>query len=142
MATHRGKGAAADADSTHVVSFDRVHFGLPEDAPWLVRVVLRSRAFLIVGFVIAVVAASNPDWLLRIDQPISDWVRELRIDLSFAKVVTQFGSPNLVIGVGLVSVIVLWRRCRASFWATKTSQSRPSDATCRAGAIPWLHLPT
>lgn len=100
------------------MSFDRIHLGLPEDAPWFVRAVPRSRPFLIVTFVItallAIIAANNPDWLLRIDQPISEWVREVGIDLSFAKVVTQLGSPNLVIGVGLISVIVLWKRCRAS----------------------------
>lgn len=118
MTTHRGKDAAADADSTHAMSFDRVHFGLPEDAPWFVRVVLRSRAFLIATFVltvvIAVIAASNPDWLLRIDEPIMEWVRGLGINLTFAKAVTQLGSPNLAIAVGLVAVVVMWNRCRAS----------------------------
>ena len=97
---------------------DRIHLGLPDDAPWFVRVVLRSRAFLIVTVVtttiLAIIAASNPAWLLRIDQPVSDWARGAGGDLSLAKLVTQLGSPNLAIAVGIVAVVALWGRCRAS----------------------------
>jgi undecaprenyl-diphosphatase len=100
------------------MTLDRIHLGLPDTAPWFIRVVLRSRAFLIVTVVItvvlAIIAIANPDWLLRIDQPISEWVRGLDGDLSFARVVTQLGSPNLAIAVGLIAAAVLWGRCRAS----------------------------
>ncbi|MEA1903733.1 MAG: phosphatase PAP2 family protein [Actinomycetota bacterium] len=109
---------AAEVDSLPAMSLDQIHLGLPDDAPWFVRVVLRSRSFLVVTIVITtiltIIAASNPDWLLRIDQPISEWIRGAGIDLSFAKLVTQLGSPNLAIGVGLIAVVVLWGRCRAS----------------------------
>ena len=100
------------------MTFGRIHLGLPDSAPWFVRVVLRSRAFLIVTVLttalLAFIASSNPAWLLQIDQPVSDWVRGWGDDLSFAKLVTQLGSPNLAIAVGVVAVILLWRRCRAS----------------------------
>ena len=93
-----------------------MHRGLPEDTPWFFRVVLRSRGFLIVTFVItvsvAVIAASNPEWLLRIDQPVSEWVRGWGGQQSFAKLVTRLGSPTLAVTVGVVAVAVLWRRCR------------------------------
>jgi len=100
------------------MSIDQIHLGLPDDAPWIVRVVLRSRTFLIVMLVatvvLAIIAASNPDWLLRIDQPVSEWIRAPGGDLSFAKLVTQLGSSYLAITVGGVAVFLLWRRCRAS----------------------------
>jgi undecaprenyl-diphosphatase len=100
------------------MNIDQVHLGLPDGAPWIVRVVLRSRAFLIVMLVttvvLAIIAASNPDWLLRIDQPVSEWIRGVGGGLSFARLVTRLGSPLLAITVGVVAVVLLWRRCRAS----------------------------
>jgi undecaprenyl-diphosphatase len=51
---------------------------------------------------------------LRIDQPVSEWLRGWEGSLSLAKVVTHLGSPNLAIAVGLIAVAFLWRRCRAS----------------------------
>lgn len=98
--------------------FDQIHLGLPDESPWLVRVVLRSHAFLIITVLITtllgLIAASNPDWLLRIDEPVAEWIRGMAGDLSFAKLVTELGSPNLVVAVGAVAVAVLWRRCPAS----------------------------
>jgi undecaprenyl-diphosphatase len=98
--------------------FARVHGGLPDDAPWLVRVVLRSRVFLIVTVaatvILGAIAAGNPEWLLRFDEPVSEWVRRNGGQLSFAMLVTQLGSPNLALAVAAVGVVVLWRRCRAS----------------------------
>jgi len=112
------EAVGSEVESSRARRFDRVHLGLHDVAPWFVRVVMRSRAFLIATVVttalLAVVAASNPDWLLRVDQPFSDWIREVGGNLSLAKVVTQLGSPNLAIGVGLIAVIVMWGRCRAS----------------------------
>jgi undecaprenyl-diphosphatase len=100
------------------MSFDQIHRGLPDETPWFFRVVLRDRRFLIVTLVITVLlgitAASNPEWLLRIDQPVSEWLRGWEGSLSLAKVVTHLGSPNLAIAVGVVAVAFLWRRCRAS----------------------------
>jgi membrane-associated phospholipid phosphatase len=98
--------------------FARVHGGLPDDTPWLVRAVLRSRAFLIVTLAVTVilgaVAAGSPEWLLRFDEPVSEWIRRSGGQLSFAKLVTQLGSPNLAAAVAFVGIVVLWRRCRAS----------------------------
>jgi len=115
----RRRKAVAAGDQTHqAVRFDRVHLGLPDEAPWLVRVVMRSRPFLILTLIstvlLTVAAATNPDWLLRIDQPLSDWIRDVGGDLSFAKVATQLGSPNLAIATGTVAGVALWGRCRAS----------------------------
>lgn len=119
MSLRRTKNAPAESGSPTGMTFSRIHQGLPESAPWFVRVVLRSRAFLIVTVFItvflAILASTNPAWLLRFDQPISDWLRpEDGGQLSFVKLVTHLGSPNLAIAVGLVGVVVLWRRCRAS----------------------------
>ena len=117
MPSSQNKDAEAGTGG-FAMRFERIHLGLPDDAPWLVRVGLRSRGFLIVTAVftafVAVVAASNPGWLLQIDQPLSEWVRAGEGDLSFAKLVTQMGSPVLTIAVGIGAVAVLWRRCRAS----------------------------
>jgi undecaprenyl-diphosphatase len=100
------------------MTFERIHRGLPDDTPWFFRVVLRSRAFLIVAIVLtvvlALVIAINPDWLLRIDRTISDRIRSGGGKAGIAGLVTQFGSPNLAIAVGLLGVALLWRRCRAS----------------------------
>jgi len=100
------------------MSFEVIHRGLPDDAPWFFRVALRSRAFLVVAAVItvilSVVAASGPEWLLAFDQPISDWVRGGEEELWLARLITQLGSPTLAVALGGVAVAALWRRCRAS----------------------------
>ncbi len=107
-----------EKESLRGIEFDRMHRGLPEDAPWFFRVVLRSRGFLIVTVVItvslAVIAASNPEWLLRIDQPVSEWIRGWGGQPSLAKIVTRLGSPTLAVAGGVVAFVVLWRRCRAA----------------------------
>lgn len=107
-----------EEESLKGIDFARMHRGLPEDTPWFFRVVLRSPGFLIVTVVItvsvAVITASNPEWLLRIDQPVSEWVRGWGGQQSFARLVTRLGSPILAVTVGVVAVAVLWRRCRAS----------------------------
>jgi len=107
-----------ERESLRGIGFGRMHRGLPQDSPWFFRVVLRSRGFLIVTVVItvslAVIAASNPEWLLRIDQPVSEWVRGWGGQPSLAKLVTRLGSPTLVVAGGVVAFAALWRRCRAS----------------------------
>ena len=118
MPIRRTRGGAGGNESPGRMTFGRMHRGLPDDAPWFFRVVLRNRALLIVTVTVTVVlgvmTASNPDWLLRIDEPISEWIRSDGGQLSFAKLVTQLGSPNLAVAVGVVGVAVLWRWCRAS----------------------------
>lgn len=107
-----------EEESLKGIDFGRMHRGLPEDTPWFFRVVLRSPGFLIVTVLItvsvAVITASNPEWLLRIDQPVSEWVRGWGGQQSFARLVTRLGSPILAVTGGVVAVAVLWRRCRAS----------------------------
>ena len=96
----------------------RIHGGLPPDTPWFFRVVLGSWQFLattlVFTLIVGATAASNPDWLLRFDQPVSDWFRALIDDGGFTSVVTQLGSPNLAMAIGVIGVVVLWRRCRGS----------------------------
>jgi undecaprenyl-diphosphatase len=60
------------------------------------------------------VAASNPEWLLRFDEPVSEWMRGSATEFPYAKVITQLGSPNLALLIGIAGVLILWRRCRAS----------------------------
>ncbi len=104
--------------TTDAMTFARIHGGLPDDAPWLVRVVLRSRAFLLVTVAVTVglgaVAAANPEWLLRFDEPMSEWIRGTATEFPYAKLITQLGSPNLALAIGIIGVLILWRRCRAS----------------------------
>ncbi|MEA2057369.1 MAG: phosphatase PAP2 family protein [Actinomycetota bacterium] len=118
MPKRRVNGAVVESGAPRAMTFARLHRGLPDEAPWFFRVALRSRAFLIVTLAVtalfAIIAASNPEWLLRFDQPASDWVRGGGEQLSLTKLVTQLGSPNLAMAVGLVGVALLWRRCRAS----------------------------
>lgn len=96
----------------------RIHDGLPVGAPWFVRIVLRSRWFLVatlaLTLLVGITAVVSPDWLLSVDEPMADWVRGSDGDHSVAKVVTELGSPNLAIAAGALAVVVIWRRCRAS----------------------------
>ena len=112
MATFRDRASFRDR------VFDRAHLGLPDDAPWIFRVPLRSRAFLSVTVaftvLLGVVIAYAPEWLLWFDEPVSRWVRGMVDDGDIARVVTLFGSPNLSLMIGVVGVAVLWRWCRAS----------------------------
>ncbi|RLE11945.1 MAG: hypothetical protein DRJ28_09875 [Actinobacteria bacterium] len=119
MATEAAKrkfdhGVSPDVGAT----LGRVHRGLPPDTPWFFRVVLGSRVFLVTTVVVTLVlgsiAASNPEWLLRVDEPISEWFRGLIDDGSFATLVTHLGSPNLAMALAVIGMAVLWRRCRAS----------------------------
>jgi undecaprenyl-diphosphatase len=100
------------------MTFTRMHIGLPDDAPWLVRVVLRSRVFLVATItftvILGVIAATNPDWLLRFDEPVSEWIRGSAAEYPYATLITQLGSPNLAIVIAITGGLVLWRRCRAS----------------------------
>ncbi len=118
MPDRRSDGSAGEVRFSEAMTFVRVHGGLPDGAPWFVRVVLGSRAFLIVTFtstvLLGAIAAGNPEWLLRFDEPVSEWIRGSGDDYWFARLVTQLGSPNLALGVAVVGVLVLWRRCRAS----------------------------
>lgn len=110
--SHQGEMQTVDA------ALGRIHGGLPPETPWFFRVVLGSWQFLIatltVTLVLGAIAASNPDWLLRIDEPVSDWFRGLIEDGALMSVVTQLGSPNLAMAIGLIGVVLLWRRCRAA----------------------------
>ncbi len=103
---------------TFDAALGRIHGGLPPDTPWFFRVVLGSWQFLVTTLVFTLIvgsiAASNPDWLLRFDEPVSEWFRGLIEDGRFTSVVTQLGSPNLAMAIGVIGVLVLWRRCRAA----------------------------
>ena len=118
MPKRRTNGVSVASDSNRDEMFVRIHGGLPDDAPWLFRVVLRSRAFLILTVlltaVFSVIAASNSEWLLQFDEPISDWIRGDGSDVTFTRLITHLGSPNLAVAIGLIGIAVLWRRCRAS----------------------------
>lgn len=119
MATEAMSRDSRHGDSPDLgAAFGRVHRGLPPDTPWFFRVVLGSRAFLIttvaVTVVLGAIAASNPEWLLRVDEPVSEWFRGLIDDGSIATLVTHLGSPNLALALGAIGMVVLWRRCRAS----------------------------
>ena len=107
-----------DQTSAGNLAFRRTHLGLPHDAPWVVRVPLRSRSFLFVTVTITallgVVVAFVPQWLLWFDEPASAWTRSATGDGSIARVATLFGSPNISLVIGIVGVAVLWRWCRAS----------------------------
>lgn len=119
MATGAMRRGSCHGDTSAVgTTFGRIHEGLPPDSPWLFRVLLGSRAFLIATVVITVVfgavTTSNPEWLLAVDEPVSEWFRGLIEDGGFATLVTHLGSPNLAVALGAIGVVALWRRCRAS----------------------------
>lgn len=119
MGTDATRRESDEGDSPAVgATLDRIHGGLPPDTPWFFRVVLGSRVFLIATVVVTVVlgtiAASNPEWLLLVDEPVSEWFRGLIDDGSLATLVTHLGSPNLALALGAIGIVVLWRRCRAS----------------------------
>jgi len=85
---------------------------------WLPGALLRSRAFLVTASTItvalAILAASNPQWLARFDEPVSEWIRGDGTGEQLFRVVTQLGSPNLAVLVAAVGATAVWRRCRAS----------------------------
>lgn len=110
--SHQGESQTVSA------ALDWFHLGLPSDTPWFFRVVLGSRGFLVATVVVTVVlgavAASNPEWLLRVDEPVSEWFRATIGDNSAVALMTHVGSPNLALVLGVVGVAASWRRCRAS----------------------------
>jgi membrane-associated phospholipid phosphatase len=118
MLTPGASGVAAEDSFAETTCFHRLHRGLLDDAPWFLRVSLGNRVLLTVTLVVTaflgVIAASNPEWLLRFDEPVSKWVRGGEGQLSISRVVTNLGSPNLAVAIGVVSATALWRRCRAS----------------------------
>jgi undecaprenyl-diphosphatase len=79
------------------------------------HVMLRSRtAVLAVSFVallLGLAAAFAHTWLLRFDQPVSDWFRSAG-EADIWLVVSLVGSEWFVIPVLLVLAGLLWERCR------------------------------
>ncbi len=80
------------------------------------HVLLRSRLLLATALFFAValgvIAALAPSWLLEIDRPISDAVRDVG-DPTFWKWVTRLGSARLAVAFAVIGLGIMWNRCRA-----------------------------
>ena len=76
---------------------------------------LRSRAAVVIVTALAVglalMAALAPTWLLEIDRPVSEWIRDLGAHGVFT-LATQIGSIGVPLIFGVAAATVLWRRCR------------------------------
>ncbi|GMQ85567.1 MAG: hypothetical protein BMS9Abin07_1134 [Acidimicrobiia bacterium] len=85
------------------------------DVPTPSTALLRSRAAVVIvtalAVGLAVIAALAPAWLLEIDRPVSEWVRDLGAHDFFA-LVTRVGSIGVAVFFGVVAMAALWRRCR------------------------------
>ena len=62
--------------------------------------------------VLGLVAAFAPSWLLMVDRPVSEWVRDLGFHRFFLGV-TQIGAMGAAVVLGVVGSVLLWGRCRA-----------------------------
>jgi undecaprenyl-diphosphatase len=78
-------------------------------------VLLRSRAAVVVALVAALLltigATTEPAWLRSIDMTVSESIRGWGGHAYF-RIVTHLGSVNGAIIVGVLSTLVLWKRCR------------------------------
>ncbi len=85
------------------------------DVPTPSDALLRSRPAAVIVTALAVglalMAALAPEWLLEIDRPVSEWIRDLGAHGVFS-LVTQLGSIGVPLVFGAVATTVLWRRCR------------------------------
>ena len=85
------------------------------DVPTPSDALLRSRPAAVIVTVLAVglalMAVLAPTWLLEIDRPVSEWIRDLGAHGVFT-LVTQLGSIGVPLVFGVAAATVLWRRCR------------------------------
>ena len=85
------------------------------DVPTPSHALLSSRPATVIVTALAVgltlMAALAPTWLLEIDRPVSEWIRDLGAH-GFFNLVTQLGSIGVPLVFGAVATTVLWRRCR------------------------------
>jgi len=88
---------------------------ITSDVPTPSGALLSSRAAVVIvtalAVVLALMAGLAPIWLLEIDRPVSEWIRDLGAHGVFT-LVTQFGSIGVPLVFGVVAATVLWRRCR------------------------------
>lgn len=77
--------------------------------------VLHSKAAVVVAVVAAILltvgAATEPAWLVGIDESLSAWIRGWGWHGLF-RLVTNLGSIVLALPVSVVLAALLWRRCR------------------------------
>lgn len=80
------------------------------------HLLLRSRALFLVSLTatiaLATLAALNPELLLEIDRPISEFLND-EDWVPFFRVVTEIGRPWAVAVLSVIAGVLLWRRCRA-----------------------------
>jgi len=85
------------------------------DVPTPYEALLRSRPAVVIVTALAVglalMAALAPAWLLEIDRPISEWIRDRGAHGVFT-LITQLGSIGVPLVFGVAAATILWRRCR------------------------------
>ncbi|MCH8991359.1 MAG: phosphatase PAP2 family protein [Acidobacteria bacterium] len=85
------------------------------DVPTPSDALLRSRAAVVFVTALAVglalMAGLAPTWLLEVDRPVSEWIRDRGAHGVFT-LATQFGSIGVPLVFGVAAATVLWRRCR------------------------------
>jgi len=76
---------------------------------------MQSRAAVVVAILAAILltvgAATEPAWLVSIDESISEWARGWGWH-GFFRSVTNLGSIVVALPVSLAAAAALWRRCR------------------------------
>jgi len=88
---------------------------LTTEIPMPSTMFLRSRAAVVVAVLAAVAltvgAATEPVWLVRIDEALSEWVRGWGWHGVF-RIATSLGSIVVALPISVAAAALLWRRCR------------------------------
>jgi undecaprenyl-diphosphatase len=88
---------------------------LTTEIPLPSSVLLHSRLGVAVAIVAAVAltlgAATEPAWLVSIDESLSEWIRGWG-GHDFFRIATNFGSINGALMLSFVAGALLWKRCR------------------------------
>ena len=76
---------------------------------------LHSRTAIVVALLAAVAltvgAATEPAWLVAIDESLSVWIRGWGLH-DFFRIVTNFGSINGALVLSAGAALLMWKRCR------------------------------
>jgi membrane-associated phospholipid phosphatase len=89
---------------------DRFGHHIPRPSHLLLRNTALTAGVAVAGCALGLAAALRPDWLLRIDRPLSDALRGESL-IGFFRFWTQLGSQQDMLVVAVVLAVLLWRKC-------------------------------
>ena len=88
---------------------------ITSDVPTPSTALFKSRPAVVIVTALAIglalMAGLAPTWLLEIDRPISEWIRDRGAHGVFT-LITQLGSIGVPLVFGVAAATILWSRCR------------------------------